>query len=410
MEGLLAFDDCAGEVPVVCTAGPIVGEGNDNSQTFMYTATDACGNAATGTVTYTWQTYCPASIGDRVWHDINGNGVQDEGEPGFMNIPVYLYADVEGNGTHTTLVATVATGLDGLYLFDNLMPGSYVVEVDFAPFAAIGYRQTGDPDYYGMILPYGQDDNRTTTSIALASGEEFRMADFGYKEVPSLAVIGNVVAFTRDGQTVVRWETVESWGTAGFWLERQVGDQWVRISEELLPFPLFGEPPLVYEEIDPGAEAGGTYLWRLVELETSGNQLVYGPYQLTVDGPGRTYADWAALHFTPDELADPAVSGQNADPDGDGLTNWQEFLAGTNPKSAESVLQITAVRQVPEGLELRWRSVAGHLYRIAVADTPYGPYLPLEQPILATDGNGSAILAVDFQDRRMFFRVIEVSQ
>jgi hypothetical protein len=220
--------------------------------------------------------------------------------------------------------------------------------------------------------------------------------DFGFRGGPLLAIIGNVDAFRRDGQTVVRWETIESWGTAGFWLERQVGDEWLRISPEMIPYPLFAPSPIIYEEVDPGAEAGGTYIYRLVEMENDGDILFYGPYTLTVDGPGRTYEDWAAGHFTPPELANPAISGRDADPDGDGLTNWQEFLAGTDPNRADSLLNINRIHWTAEGLEVGWQSVAGRHYKVAVADSMFGPFLPLEETILATDAHGRTTLTGGF--------------
>ncbi|NCA82025.1 MAG: hypothetical protein EOM72_04695 [Opitutae bacterium] len=129
---------------------------------------------------------------------------------------------------------------------------------------------------------------------------------------------------------------------------------------------------------------------------------------MTVDGPGRTYADWAAVHFTPEELADPATSGPAADADGDGLTNGQEFLAWTDPNQADSVLRIQSASPMPDGLELGWDSVAGRYYRIALSDSVAGPFLPLAEPILATDGNSKATLSVDFQGRLVFFQVILV--
>ena len=52
VDGLKAQDNCSGEVEVVCSAGEVAGEACARSQTFTYTATDACGNAATGTVTF----------------------------------------------------------------------------------------------------------------------------------------------------------------------------------------------------------------------------------------------------------------------------------------------------------------------------------------------------------------------
>lgn len=348
------------------------------------------------------------SIGDRVWRDDigGGDGIQDPGEPGLANVPINLYSDPgEGHGT-LALVATNITDANGFYVFTNLPPGAYVVKV-ITNSVLTGFTQSGDPDYHGIRLPDDAGDNCTTVPIALSSGQAFTNADFGYWRAPFLlAVIGNIEAFTRAGQTIVRWETIESWGTAGFYLERLVGTEWVRISKSLLPFPLFGTPPIVYEEVDPEALAGGTYLWRLVELEYDGNELIYGPYSLTVNGPGRTFSDWIAMHFTGDQQEDPSISGRDRDPDGDTLTNWQEFLAGTNPNSADSVLQITEVRKVPGGIELRWDSVAGRTYRIAVSESIFSPFLPLDHKILATDGNGRLTLTTNFGSRQMFYQVI----
>lgn len=51
-------------------------------------------------------------IGDRVWDDQNGNGLQDPGEPGIPNVPVQLYC----NGV---LRAEVNTASDGMFSFSR---------------------------------------------------------------------------------------------------------------------------------------------------------------------------------------------------------------------------------------------------------------------------------------------------
>ena len=55
----------------------------------------------------------PIEIGNRVWDDYDGDGVQDAGEPGIAGVVVGLYDD---NGA---LVATVTTDSDGTFLFSS---------------------------------------------------------------------------------------------------------------------------------------------------------------------------------------------------------------------------------------------------------------------------------------------------
>ncbi|MEW6487391.1 MAG: SdrD B-like domain-containing protein [Thermodesulfobacteriota bacterium] len=61
----------------------------------------------------------PAAIGDRVWEDLNANGIQDDGEPGVAGVTVNLYDCLDN------FVASTTTDSNGLYLFDGLTPGDY---------------------------------------------------------------------------------------------------------------------------------------------------------------------------------------------------------------------------------------------------------------------------------------------
>lgn len=138
-----------------------------------------------------------AAIGDRIWKDVDGDGNQDEGEPGLAGVAVRLCVDASGDNSFTARIATATTDSAGLYWFSNLVARAYAVEVETTP-ALNGYVQTGDPDYFGVPIPAGHDDHRTTAPIDLHPGERFAQADFGYQEQPT-ASIGDRIWVDRNG-------------------------------------------------------------------------------------------------------------------------------------------------------------------------------------------------------------------
>ncbi len=127
------------------------------------------------------QIITPASIGDRVWLDKNGNGIQDSGEVGLDGVIVQLY------NSGGTLLGSTTTASGGKYLFDHLFPGSYYVKVT----PPSGYRLTAQDQ--GSNDALDSDADPTTGQMAtttLTEGEHDLTWDAGlYK--PS--AIGNFV-------------------------------------------------------------------------------------------------------------------------------------------------------------------------------------------------------------------------
>jgi len=72
------------------------------------------------------------------------------------------------------------------------------------------------------------------------------------------------------------------------------------------------------------------------------------------------WVTWRNQMFTPAELADPSISGSGADPDGDGMTNREEFICGTDPKSAASALRLSFT--LDAGPALQFQGKAGRAY------------------------------------------------
>lgn len=52
------------------------------------------------------------------------------------------------------------------------------------------------------------------------------------------------------------------------------------------------------------------------------------------------------------------------DPDHDGMNNWQEWMAGTDPTSAASALRLLTPTNTASGLTVSWSSVANRLYSL----------------------------------------------
>ena len=94
-----------------------------------------------------------AGVGNFIWNDINGNGLQDQGEPGIEGVTAHL-TGINGLGNSVDLTTT--TDANGNYLFSDLSPGDYAVTVDPpAGFVPTGTGVGIDPevDSNGLVSP-----------------------------------------------------------------------------------------------------------------------------------------------------------------------------------------------------------------------------------------------------------------
>jgi hypothetical protein len=109
--------------------------------------------------------WAPVSIGDRVWYDINGNGIQETGETGIAGVKITLYdsvtrqpvtVDVDGKP-----IVPQTTDVNGNYLFANLLPGDYYVKFDLSTL----------PDGYKPTKPNLGSDDALDSDVDPVSGE-----------------------------------------------------------------------------------------------------------------------------------------------------------------------------------------------------------------------------------------------
>ncbi|MEL6922598.1 MAG: SdrD B-like domain-containing protein, partial [Bacteroidota bacterium] len=78
-----------------------------------------------------------ANVGNFFWNDIDGDGIQDAGEPGLANVKVSLY-----NATSTVIVDSTYTDSNGEYLFEGVPGSDYYVIFEPEGSGIIGYEFT----------------------------------------------------------------------------------------------------------------------------------------------------------------------------------------------------------------------------------------------------------------------------
>jgi hypothetical protein len=112
----------------------------------------------------------PAGVGDRVFNDLNRNGIQDVNEPGVAEVAVNLY------GERNLLIANTVTDDRGLYKFDELDPGDYSLKFVLPDGYSFSPRNSGnDPEYDSDAEP----NDGTTARFTLQSGQVDLSRDAG---------------------------------------------------------------------------------------------------------------------------------------------------------------------------------------------------------------------------------------
>ena len=115
---------------------------------------------------------CQSSIGNYIWYDTNGNGIQEDIEEGISDVKVCAF---RGNKKYCD-----TTDKHGRYKIKNLCSGHYRVVVKDVE----NLIPTYDPD--------GKLDNQT--SVKLKEKDEHTKADFGYRRsAPKTGLATNIV-------------------------------------------------------------------------------------------------------------------------------------------------------------------------------------------------------------------------
>jgi len=96
---------------------------------------------------------------------------------------------------------------------------------------------------------------------------------------------------------------------------------------------------------------------------------------------------------------------QLTDTDGDGMTDYAEFITGTDPNNASSVLELTPPAARPNGdLRFDWPSVPGRAYRL-VSSADLVNWTELADWIRATTTTSSVVVAPPTNKASYFYRL-----
>ncbi len=131
---------------------------------------------------------------------------------------------------------------------------------------------------------------------------------------------------------------------------------------------------------------------------------VLGTRQQAVVTVASAFTTWQAANFTPLELANSTISGDTADPDGDGLNNLLEFAFGLAPKTASSTGAPTSAVQNISGfdyltLTFRRRAPALDLaYAVQTSGDLSGAWAGGAVQVGSATANGDGTETVTFRD------------
>jgi hypothetical protein len=142
----------------------------------------------------------------------------------------------------------------------------------------------------------------------------------------------------------------------------------------------------------------------VVTLAASPNYAVWALSNATIHVVDSPFDTWRLAYFTAAELAQPSISGTNADPDGDGAANWQEFLAGTDARNALNVLRVNI--DAPSGAALiHFFAASNHGCTLQLRDSPRNGTCSDLTNIPVAPNNRTILYSDPFGATQRFYRV-----
>jgi len=198
-----------------------------------------------------------AALGDFVWEDANGNGVQDAGETtGIPGVSITV-RDAAHN-----IIATKVTDSNGYYHVIGLPAGTYVTTVS---------------DKAGYVLTSAR-----TITVTLLPGETNNNVDFGFI-APTAVQMARFDAVASVDSVTLHWQTMSEKDVSGFqvWRRPAGAKAWTLLTEQPIAAQGIGGSGAFYTYQDNRVTAGALYEY---QLRTLPGAVSFGPIRVRVPG------------------------------------------------------------------------------------------------------------------------------
>lgn len=126
------------------------------------------------------RTPTPINVGNFIWHDLNGDGVQTAGEPGVAGVQVQLW-----NSAKNDLLDTDVTVAGGFYQLTAPTPGNYRVRVLLPAGGSFTLKDQGVDTTDSDINPSGIDAGFTDTYVFGSNLISITSIDAGLTNIPT---------------------------------------------------------------------------------------------------------------------------------------------------------------------------------------------------------------------------------
>ncbi len=242
------------------------------------------------------------ALGDWVWHDVNANGQQDDGDGdavGVRCVTVWL------KNSQGQIIGQTNTDTWGYYSYLDLPPGSYATEIDTTD---VDLEQIlGDVPTCNVVAEYVNLPETTagaaramqpdvvyfTTATSKSTdlpdpGMTDWTLDYGISAIspPLATTLASFDAQQVDDRILVTWETVSEAGNSGFNLYRSADAAGPLTLLAVVPSQAPGSAQgFAYSFEDLNVQPGHTYWYTLEDVDLSGATTLHGPVSATMQAP-----------------------------------------------------------------------------------------------------------------------------